>query len=76
MARISSVYVLASVERAWGPAGDGGKSEKKRVNDDVSDVAHERPFIRPRRYLLGKECETARSRGKEGRPDEDYVICI
>lgn len=46
--------------------------KRKRINDDVSDVAHERPFIRPRRDIYwGK-----RVRGKEERPDEDYVICI
>lgn len=49
-----------------------GKVKRKRINDDVSDVAHERPFIRPQRDIYwGK-----RVRGKEERPDEDYVICI
>lgn len=52
--------------------GEEGKVKRKRINDDVSDVAHERPFIRPRRDIYwGK-----RVRGKEERPDEDYVICI
>lgn len=69
------ISVLASVrhkEHCSTGGEEEGKVKRKRINDDVSDVAHERPFIRPQRDIYwGK-----RVRGKEERPDEDYVICI
>lgn len=51
-----------TAQRGW------GNSEKKRVSDDVSDVAHERPFIRPQRdiYWGKRESEREKERGKEG----------
>lgn len=65
------ISVLASEEhRSTRKGGRGrgrrGKWKENESTNDVSDVAHGRPFIRPaERYLLGKESE--RERGKTAR---------
>lgn len=63
------ISVLASEEHRStrkGGRGRRGKWKENESTNDVSDVAHGRPFIRPaERYLLGKESE--RERGKTAR---------
>lgn len=46
-------------------SGGEESGEKKRVSDDVSDVAHERPFIRPQRDIYWGKRERDRAREKE-----------